>query len=177
MVSLGPDTQSYNFTHMTSFVDYNGKKPKTCTTKGSIYDFLYHNPNFSRFRGIVELCSMQGQLDDVQANFTLFIPSDNFLRHLPESFFTRMDDGLAHQILKSSTMNRRINKELVMSSPCSYFNTIGKHPTTKMYVTNINGNTTINESVRVVKYDIILNNGIIHVVDGLIMPDMEMCMF
>lgn len=172
MVSLGPDTQSYNFTHMTSFVDLNSdKKLETCTTKGSIFDYLYHNPNFSRFCKIVEHASMQGQLNSIQADFTMFIPSNDYLQHLPEEYFDRMDDGLARQILKSCTLNRRIGKNLITSSPVSYFNTISRYPTMKMYVTNISGVTAINNCVQVVKYDILLNNGIIHLVDGLIVPN------
>lgn len=172
MVSISPDTQSYDFTHMWSFVDYrNEKAPKKCVVKGSIFDFLYSNPEYSKFLKIVEKASMEGQLNDPQANFTLFIPSNDLIKHIPEEYFDIMDDGTARQILKGSTLNRKIDKRLLQFSPVSYFMTINTCPQTRLYVTNISGITEIDNCVKVVKYDNILNNGIIHVVDNLIIPD------
>lgn len=169
MVSVGPDRQSYDFTHMYSFVDYTSdKEPMPCMTEGSIFHFLYNNPKFSRFKQIIEKASMQGQLDSGQADLTIFIPTDDYIRHIPSQYFDDMDDGLAHQILNASTLNRRIGKDLLTSSPVSYFTTRNRRM--RMYVTNISGKTQINNCVSVVKYDILLNNGIIHVIDGLIEP-------
>jgi len=113
----------------------------------------------------VEKASMQGQLSSPQANFTLFVPSDDYLSGWN---IDTLDDGLARQILSASTLRNRIDKNLIMSSPVSYFTT--RNARMRMYVTNISGKTQINNCVSVVKYDILLNNGIIHVVDGLILP-------
>lgn len=169
MVSLGPDTQSCNYSHMYSFVDLaNSHEPQLCINKDSIYDFLHKNPHFSKFKQIVHRAKMEGQLNEIQANFTLFIPSDSSLQDIPQDFFDKMDDGLARQILKSSSLLRKIDKYLITSSPVAYYRTMD--PTMRMYVTNISGRTQINNCVSVVKYDIVLNNGIIHLVDGLIVP-------
>lgn len=171
MVSTGPDTQSYNFTHMYSFVDYRGNRAEPCITKGSIYDFLHRNKNFSKFRTIVERAMAIGQLNDVEADFTILVPSDEHLRHIPTEYFNEMDDGLARQILKASSINRRIDKKLITSSPVSYFITL--NPRMRMYVTNISGVTRINNCAKIIKYDIELNNGLIHLVDGLIAPNFD----
>ena len=39
-----------------------------------------------------------------------------------------------------------------------------------MYITNINRITNINNCVNVVKYDIWKENGIIHIIDNLLLP-------
>jgi len=40
----------------------------------------------------------------------------------------------------------------------------------RMYVTNINETTRINDCVNVLEYNINRTNGLIHIVDGLILP-------
>ncbi len=170
MVSCGPNTQSWNMTHMFSFVDYNSdKKFPMCVSSGSIYDYLHKNQNFSKFRTIVKRASMINQLNNSQANFTVLIPSDEALAHIPNEYFEFMDDGLARDILNCSLINNRINKELITSSPVAYYYT--KNPAMRMFITNIGGRTNVNNCAKIVKYDIICNNGIIHIVDGLIAPN------
>lgn len=170
MVSLGPDTQSYNYLHMVDFVDYRGKKPLPPITKGSIYEFISHE-RYSKFRTIVDRAGMRSQLNNSQADFTIFVPDNEFLKHIPCEYFKNMDDGLARQILNSSTLRRRIDKLLLVASPVSYFATLD--PRMRMYVTNISNVTKINNCVSVVKYDNILNNGIIHIIDSLIAPSQD----
>lgn len=169
MVSFTPDTQSYLFTHMSSFVDYRNDKPnKLCVDKDSIYGLVYSNPNFSKFKTIIDKAQMVPFLDEIQANCTVFIASDKHLEHIPDSFFQTMDDGLARQILASSTLPRIIDRDLLTSSPVSYLYT--KNPQMRMYVTNISSRTKINNCVTVLQYDIPRSNGLIHLVDGLILP-------
>ena len=47
MTSCGPNSQSYNFTHMFEFVDLRGNLPKKEYNKNSISYFLNSNPEFS----------------------------------------------------------------------------------------------------------------------------------
>lgn len=172
MVSYGPNTESCNFTHMYSFVDYrNNQEPELCPNPGTLYDYIRKNPNMSKFKRIVEYAMMSGQLNEHEADFTLFIPTDNFLKHIPKEYFEYMDNGLARQIFNSSTLWRQLNKDMITSSPVAYYNT--RNPEMRMYVTNISGQTRINNCATIVKYDIITNNGIIHIVDNLIAPNMD----
>jgi uncharacterized surface protein with fasciclin (FAS1) repeats len=169
MVSCYPETQNYNFTHMSSFVDYrNPDAAEMCVNKGSIYDYINSNPIFSKFRTIVQRANMLGQLNQPQADFTVMIPPNDHLQHIPEDYFAKMDDGLARQILKASCINRVIDKNLITSSPVSYYYTQNKEM--RMYVTNIGGRTEINNCCSIIQYDISLNNGMVHIIDGLIVP-------
>lgn len=172
MVSTYPNGQLYNFTHMYSFVDLRGKKtPELCVNSGSLYDFINKNKNLSKFRTIIERAQMMGQLNDSQADFTIMIPKDEFLAHIPVEYFEKMDDGLAKQILNCSTMRRKIDKWILTSSPVAYYTT--RNPEMRMYVTNISGQTRVNNCATVVQYDIPCTNGLVHFVDNILAPNLD----
>jgi uncharacterized surface protein with fasciclin (FAS1) repeats len=165
--SMGSDP-SFMYTHMYSFTDLRGPKPTMCINKGSIYDFINSNPSFSKFKTIVTRANMSAQLNEPQANFTIMIPPNEHLQHIPQDYFDKMDDGLARQILKASSINRIIDKNLITSSPVSYFYTQNKEM--RIYITNIGNKTVINNCSNIIQYNISLNNGMIHIVDNLIVP-------
>ena len=171
MVSYAPNTQSYNFTHMYDFQDLRAKKqPEMCITPGTLYDFIAKN-NFTKIKLIIDRAKMSGQMMDPQADCTLIIPTDDFLSDIPDEYFSRMDDGLARQLLDSCTLNRKIEGKLLRSSPVCYYFT--RKPEMRMYVTNISSKTKVNNCVNVVSFDNMTSNGIIHVVDGLITPNYD----
>jgi hypothetical protein len=80
-----------------------------------------------------------------------------------------MDTGQARSIVASSTLPRKLAKDLLTSSPVAYYYT--KYPSMRMYVTNISGETILNGCVKVIEFDHILGNGFVHIVDGLIIPN------
>lgn len=167
MVSCGPDVQNRNFTHMFTLTDYKCQNPVPTFEKGSLYDYLTR-PEFSKFREIVKRAGYIGYLSDSQANFTLFAPEDGTLAHIPMAFFQKMDDGYAREIVNACIIPRKIDRRLLVSSPVCYFTT--RNYRMRMYVTNIRGNTRLNDCVNVTEFDTFLNNGILHRTNGLIMP-------
>lgn len=169
---MAPNVQPNNYTHMVSFVDYHGKqKPELCINKNSMYDFFTSNGNFKKFLKLVEKADRNGYINDNQAHYTLFVPADKFLENLPDEYFDSMDMGTARDIFNSLATQRRIDANLLTASPVFYLTTL--NPEMRMYVTNINGYTKINNCVNVVRYNVIANNGIIHIVDGLIAPSQD----
>jgi hypothetical protein len=96
------------------------------------------------------------------------VPSDNNLRNIPESVFVNMDLLTAKSIIKTSTLNNRITGDILSDSPCSYF--MSNNPSNRLFITNVNGQTSIYNDINVIKTDIIATNGIIHIIDGLIWP-------
>lgn len=169
MVTLGPDSQTVNYTHMSSFVDLHGSpKPSLCVNKNSMYDFLVTNGNFKKFLKLAEKADRLGYINGLQARYTMFIPPDKFLNNLPDEYFDNLDMGTAREIFNSLTLSRRIDAKLLTSSPVSYLTTL--NPEMRMYVTNISGYTRINNCVNVIRYNVIATNGIMHIVDGLISP-------
>lgn len=168
MVSIGPDTQSYNFSHMYLFVDYNGNEPELCVTSGSMYEFLKKDGGFTKFLQVLDKADKCVRVNDIQADCTMFIPRDVYLKDVPNDFFAEMDEGLARQIVASSTLRKKIDGELVTCCPVSYFTTM--NPKMRMYVTNIRGKTQINNCMYVQQYDVMCSNGIIHITTGIIVP-------
>lgn len=168
MTTLIPSQQPLKYTHMYLFQDLRDTdcKHKKCTTPGSIMHYLYTGENFSKFLSLVDKAQMFGFLNSSQANVTLFVPENKYLEKYKN--IENMDVGTARQILASCTLVRRIDRDLVTSSPFSYFWT--KNPKAHMYVLNINNETYINEQAKVVKFNINCTNGIIHIVDNLIKP-------
>ena len=168
MCSNAPNTQSMNFTHMFKFNDINGNLPRKCYSKNSIMDIINYHPDFTKFTYIVKLANMDQILNNIQANFTLFVPSDSSIKNLPNDIFINMDQGEARTIVQSLLLDYRIPSELLKDSPVAYFNTLS--PQNRLFVTNINGNTNLNNKTNVIFFDIIAKNGIIHVIDKLIQP-------
>ena len=169
MVSIGPNSQSYNFTHMFSIPDLRGHLPKQKNCPNSLMSTISNHPDFSKFHYMVKLGKLEGILNSPQADFTLFVPSDRAIAGLNEAVFMNMDDGVARHIIKSSMLNRRIPSELLEDSPASYF--ITKDPPNRLFITNMSGRTYINNDINIIHKDMITSNGIIHVIDKLIWPD------
>jgi hypothetical protein len=168
MTYCGPNSQPLNFTHKALFTDYNGPEPAMCVNEGSIYQFIHVNPKFRRFAFLMKKAELESFYNETQCDCTLFAVPDDYINHIPENFFRTMDTGLAKQILKSCTLHRRLDKDLITSSPVSYFPSLNHNM--RMYVTNISGKTQINNCMMVLQYDIQRSNGLIHIVSGLIMP-------
>jgi len=170
MTSCGPNTQSYNYTHMFDMTDLRGKLPIKKACPNSLLSVIENTPDFSLFLYMVRLANLQEFLNLKQANFTIFIPSNKeLLKHLNQNIFTNMDSNTAWYIVRSSILNDRIPSEILEDSPASFFYTYDRP--NRLYITNISGNTYINNSIKVISKDLLTNNGIIHVIDGLIVPE------
>ena len=65
-------------------------------------------------------------------------------------------------------MNRKIDKSLLQSSPVSVFPTIDR--SNSMYVNTVSGITQIGRCTTVIHWNHPANNGIIHVIDNLLIP-------
>ena len=166
MVSYGPDVQSLNYTHMYSFTDYRdtvGRQP--CATNGTVFHYIVNHGEMKKFKSIVEMAMMEGYLNDSQFNSTIFIPLD---RYISDNYIKQLDIGLAREIVKASILDRKINSDLLNSTPVTYYYT--KNPLMRMYYTYLYGKSVINNCSTVLKYDINLSNGLIHIINGLIVP-------
>ena len=169
MTAIGPYSKSYDNTHMYSFVDY--RHPVTinefCIPDDTIMGYIRKHPDFQKIKRILCRANLVGVMSDPQLDITLFVPIDKFIEE-PCEFFDNIDPGMARDIINVSSLKRKINGELVRSSPVCYFTTRDPYRRNQMYVTNISGITKINNCAQVVHYDINLSNGIIHVVDKLL---------
>lgn len=167
MTSSSPYTPSLDMTHMYSFVDYRGViKTADCKTF-SIMNYLDENAEFSKFRDMINKTNMHGKFNSCQSNFTLFIVPNTYIKN------DIKDIGLANRILNMSTMNNVIDSNLLTSSPSSYYYTLNKEQ--RLYVTNDydTHTTNVNLCSKVLFFDIKCSNGMIHVLDNLLVPTDE----
>lgn len=185
MVSIGPTFESRNYTFMYNLPDinyndnYNDKyntKTYTSTKKminkpishgNTILDFLYKNSNmFSGFLHIVQIAEMEPFLQSPKFRKTVFIPSDEYL-DLEE--VRKISQGTAKCILKYSMLSRIINKQLLKLSPSYYLITDYK-PCPRLPVYNISDITTLDDTTKIMQFDIHVSNGLIHIVDRILVP-------
>jgi uncharacterized surface protein with fasciclin (FAS1) repeats len=168
MTSNGPYHQKTNMTFMFDRKDLRGPLPQKVLNPNTLSYIISMNPDFSRFRYILRLAKMEDLYNDIQADFTVFVPSDTCLRSIPDSIFVNMDLITARNIVTTSTLNRRITYDILSDSPCANF--MSNNPVNRLFITNLNGQTSIFNDINVIQSDIMATNGIIHVVDGLIRP-------
>lgn len=165
-----PNSSSYMNSHMYEIQDLrtiNNKPP--VYNKGSIMDIIATNSDFKNFYYIMRMSKLDYIYNDIQANFTLFVASDAQLKDY-ENYITTIDQNTAVKIIKTSSLRKIIVSELLEDSPISYYNTL--NTSAKLRVTStLEGNIYINDK-KVIQKDIKATNGIIQVIDGLLLPPM-----
>ena len=172
MTSCGPNTQCYNFTHMFDIQDRRGKYPIKTACPNSILDIIQKHSDFSKFLYMVKLARLEHILNNIQADFTVFIPSDYFLKtKVNDNIFVNMDPNTAFHIVKSSMLNNRIPSEILDDSPAAFYYTADEN--NRIFISNISGQTYLNNDIKIIKKDILAVNGIIHITDGLFHPHTE----
>jgi uncharacterized surface protein with fasciclin (FAS1) repeats len=155
---------------MFDMPDLRGKLPIKKACPNSLLSVIENTPDFSLFLYMVRLANLQEFLNLKQANFTIFIPSNKeLLKHLNQNIFTNMDSNTAWYIVRSSILNDRIPSEILEDSPAAYFYTLSE--ANRLFITNISGITYVNNTLRVIHKDISCTNGMIHVTDGLFIPN------
>lgn len=173
MTASNPYTTSHDNTHMYSFVDYRPhNNPKVCSPKNTVFEFIYNHPKLAKFSRILRKANMAAQYSNPSLNITMFVPLDE---HLPETadYYDSLDPGTALRILAVSSLNNQINGALIRSSPVSNYITRDPYNRNTLYVTNINRVTELNGCVQVIEFDKKLTNGIVHLTNGLLLPNDE----
>ena len=169
MVSINPATQTYDFRQMYNFSDIRSKPAKVIYPTNSLMDVIDSNPDFTIFSKIVKKTKYDIKLSSKQANFTIFVPSDFYLKQkYTQRFLDNIDVGLANQILNFSTMNRILDKNLLQSSPTSLYPAIDRSLITISTVSDI---TMLENGIKVIHWNQPATNGIIHVIDNILMPN------
>jgi len=166
MTAIGPYTQSsVKYTHNDPQIRFCRDDKKIAYDKSSIMGILSRTPIFSKFARILQIAQMDGIYDQPQANFTLLAVQNT---DISDEFMETIDVGDARRIVKSSSFNRIIPSFLLEDSPVTYFMTTDEG--TKLFITNLYGETMINNKIGFKNKDISASNGMIHVIDKVIIP-------
>ena len=175
MTANGPNTQSYNYTHMFWKEDLRGPRPKLYTNPNTIMSVLENNYDFSMFSYIIKLAKFEGLFNDCQADVTLFVPSDiEIKKNNPDmySMVENMDESTAKSIVLFSTLNRKINLDLLSQSPMKYVFT--QNTTNKLLLETYENRTYLNRgNAKIIRPDINLSNGMIHIINNILIPESD----
>ena len=166
MVSMGPNSYSRLYFHMTDFKDKRGNSRTIKINENSILDIISKTEEFSNYREIVSHSQYESKLNDVNIITTVFVPINEAF---PPGYLDNLDRLQANVFIQSNNIERSITSELLEYSPYSICPTKFATPN-YMRVTNINGSTYINGCKIIIK-DIMAKNGVIHVVDKLNIPE------
>ena len=175
MTYMSPNSQSYNMTHMSSFVDQRLRSGLTIPVvynPNTIYGVLKSSNKFEKMCKIIETSHLFARYNEPQANFTLFAAPDEKLLHIRDDIVDEMDKGTATDIVKCMTLHRIIDKSVLTSSPVAYYPTDNRIQ--QLYITNLVRDdklvTSLNDTARVLQFDVPCGNGMIHVIDNLLLP-------
>ena len=167
MTSCGPYWQAQNYTHMFDIQDIRGPLPIKVLCPGTIADIIDKTPELSSFNYILRLSGLIPEYNNLQANFTVFAPSNKHITN--DNFIKNMDIGTAVSIVRNCTVDNRITKALLQSTP--NFILITKNNPNNLKLQTVSGVTQICPHINFLQYNIEAVNGMVHIVDKLIIPD------
>lgn len=167
MVSLQPHNTSYSYSFMYDLCDYPSEEEFSNVIKGSILEYLINSNNHKVYLHILKVSGLSHVLNEENFNGTVFIPDDEYISD--KNYYMNIEKGDAYNIIKYSMLNRKVNSDLLKASPSSYLITKNTQYK-KIYIQNIDNITTIQLCVKLIKGDIIRNNGIVHMTDGILYP-------
>ena len=167
MVSTYPNSQIYDLHQMYDFK--NQIQKKTLYTSNSLMEIINEHPDLSIFCKLIKKAKYENKLSYQEADFTLFVTSDQQLKQkYPPDFFETIDKGKAIQILNASIMNRKIDKKLIQENRYVKYQTLSK--STVLEISTLCNETIINGYIKIIHFNQPASNGIIHIISDFIKP-------
>lgn len=139
------------------------------TPKATIVDVAV---NDARFSTLVEAVSKAGLVDALNAEgpYTVFAPTNDAFDALFKKLGVDGVEDLTAEQLKPILLYHVVNGK-VMSSDVKSGKVSTLNENAKLDVKAKNGKVSINKSSNVIITDIETSNGVIHVIDGVLVPD------
>ena len=138
----------------------------------TISGFIHSHPGeYQLFAWMIKLADMELKMGSEQFDQTLFLVNDANLRTQfgnDDSFFINMDKHQAIHIIGAHLLNKKIHKKTLESQRLTKLFT--KNQQTELMFLNNYGDITINNMARLIEADIKLQNGVIHIIDRLLLP-------
>lgn len=136
----------------------------------TISGFLHTSNDFTFFSWLIKKAEMEMKMGHEQFDSTLFLVKDEDIKKQmgpnAEDFFVQLDKNTAYHILYSHLLDKKIHKRTLMSQRLTKLFT--KNDKKQIMFLNNNGDVSLNNIARLVQEDIILSNGVIHIIDHLL---------
>lgn len=162
--------QSLDYRHMYNMTDLRGSIPETPIVEGTPLCYISSHPEMSIFLFIIKTAGMEGILNSIQSQSTLFVPLDSYLRKkYDENFFLNLDRGAARTIVLCNMLDKPLSTVFFKTSLRMRLMT--KQIGYPIILTNDNDKFTLNCGINIIEPDIFLEGGIIHTTDDVIFPD------
>lgn len=170
MTSLIPSNQSHDLKHMYNVRDLRANTAPTSGRPNSLYGIIASNPDFTLYRRLVILAGMEGVLQSEGFNGTLLIPSDTFLENTyATQLISNMDTATAKAYIRYSMLSVKTTEKNLRASPFYKLRTM--NPSVEYIdVKNLNNTCILNDVSNIVKFNIQGDNGVIHIIDRLLIP-------
>jgi uncharacterized surface protein with fasciclin (FAS1) repeats len=172
MVSLQGNHEPNDLRYTYYIKDLRSSVPEPMSRPEHIFGLIQDNSDFSIFYHMIIKAELYGIYNDLQANLTLFVPSNEYLlqKYSPQ-FFENMDQYTAREIVLFHTLNKKISYEMLTSSKAMYLNTmVDESVYSRLLCESCSNMVTLNCNVHIKIPNIYRKNGLIHVVDGLMIP-------
>lgn len=163
MVSMGPNTQRYDYTYRyTNLCDK--KTEETCDYTGTIYDVLKKDGRFTKTLKIIDLGLLKDFLTCVNQRkngLTLFVTED---KHIPDSFMKELDVLKAEILINSYMLPGVADKDYLLSNGSSVYFPRKYNPV--LVEINKSQEILVNKVGKLID-SLSATNGYIHILDNL----------
>ena len=134
----------------------------------TIVDVAVANGNFTTLVTALQATGLDDTLDDANASFTVFAPTDAAFEALGEETISALlaDTDKLSKILTYHVLASKVNAEAAISSAGNTVDTVNG---AKLALSLSGDNLLVNTSTVTVT-DVMADNGVIHVIDAVLMP-------
>lgn len=170
MVSITPFLPGLDFSYKYNPIPLPGNVGLTKPCPGSLWAFLLQDNDFSIFRHLVVTAEMVNIFNDLQANFTVLVPSDSeLLKKYQKEVFLNMGKSTSIETIKYNTLNRKITYKDLTSSDCMKINTLLRGHV--LYSKVDRGHVVFNDVSYIIRPDVIVNNCLLHITNDICIPE------
>ncbi|MFN1834041.1 fasciclin domain-containing protein [Balneola sp. MJW-20] len=133
---------------------------------GTIVDAASKRYFFSTLVGAVVDAGLAGALSDMEANYTVFAPTNEAFANLPEGLLASLTTEQIAQILQYHVIDAEI-----FAGDLSAEQRVDALTGGSVYVTVGSNGAFVNGRAEIIATDVDVNNGVIHAIDEVILPN------
>ncbi|WP_419146812.1 fasciclin domain-containing protein [Pseudoalteromonas 'SMAR'] len=145
--------------------------PPPVVEETSIYDAAKAAGSFNTLVAALEATGLDATLDDTGSSFTVFAPTDDAFALLGEDTINGLlaDPDTLSNILTYHVIGSEVNAEAAVAAAGQTVETVNG----ANIALSLNGDSLLVNTATVTQTDITTDNGIIHVIDAVLMPPQE----